>query len=47
MHTKSGLQGPIQDTRSVPADAKPGQQVALIVASANPREMAFRWIKPS
>lgn len=42
-HQTSGLQGPIQNTRDVPDDAEPHSQVRLIVASANPREIAFRW----
>ena len=44
-HLESGLQGPIQDTRNVAADAKPGQQVELTVASVSSREMAFKWAK--
>jgi len=42
-HESSGLQGPIQNSGDAPGDAKPGQSVELIVASANPREIAFRW----
>ena len=42
-HEASGLQGPIQNTGDAPGDAEPGQRVDLIVASANPREIAFRW----
>ncbi len=42
-HEPSGLEGPIQNTAKVPADAEPGQRVSLIVASANRREIAFRW----
>ena len=45
-HLNSGLEGPIQDTGNVPANAKPGQHVELTVASANPREIAFRWAEP-
>ena len=44
-HETSGLQGPIQNTDEVPADAEPGQRFRLIVASvsANQREVQFRW----
>ena len=44
-HEASGLQGPIQNTVEVPADAEPSQRVRLIVASvsANQRELYFRW----
>ena len=45
-HLDSGLQGPIHDSENVPADAKPGQRVLLTVASANEREIAFRWAEP-
>ena len=46
-HLESGLQGPIQDTINVPADAKPGQQVELTVAYVRANELAFKWAKPS
>ena len=42
-HEASGLQGPIQNSDDAPGDAEPDQSVDLIVASANPREIAFRW----
>lgn len=42
-HETSGLPGPIQNTGDAPSDAEPGQRVDLVVASANPREIAFRW----
>ena len=42
-HETSGLQGPIQNSGDAPGDAEPGQSVDLIVTSANPREIAFRW----
>ena len=44
-HESSGLQGPIQNTAEVPADAEAGQRVRLIVASvsANLSELHFRW----
>ena len=42
-HEPSGLQGPIQNTADVPGDEEPGNRVGLVVASVNPREIAFRW----
>ena len=45
-HEPSGLGGPIQNSRNVPSTAEPGQQVDLIVASANRREIAFSWPTP-
>jgi CRISPR-associated protein Cmr6 len=42
-HLDSGLQGPIQNTRDVPADAEPGQHVELTVAYVRSPEMAFKW----
>ncbi len=42
-HEPSGLGGPIQNTRDVPADRKVGDMLKLIVASANERELAFRY----
>ena len=42
-HETSGMQGPIQNAGDAPGDAELGQSVDLIVASANPREIAFRW----
>ena len=42
-HEPSGLQGPIQNTADVPGDAAPGSRVGLVVASINPRAIAFRW----
>ena len=42
-HEASGLKGPIQNPSDAPSDAEPDQSVDLIVASANPREIAFRW----
>jgi CRISPR-associated protein Cmr6 len=41
-HDPSGLVGPIQNTRDVPAAARPGDRVTLIVASVSSREIAFR-----
>lgn len=42
-HEPSGLSGPIQNSADVPGDKKPGDKLPLIVASANPREIAFRY----
>jgi len=42
-HEPSGLTGPIQNSADVPADRKAGDKLTLIVASANPREIAFRY----
>ena len=42
-HEASGLSGPIQNTTDVPADEKAGDTLKLIVASANDRELAFRY----
>jgi len=42
-HGPSGLSGPIQNTGNVPGDKKAGDNVTLIVASANEREIAFRY----
>ena len=46
-HQESGLQGPIQDTDNVPANAKPGHQVELTVAYVRANEVAFKWGTPS
>ena len=45
-HSDSGLEGPIQDSHNVPADAEPGQRIELTVASVSVREMAFKWAEP-
>ena len=42
-HEPSGLQGPIQNAAAVPGDAAAGNRVGLVVASVNPRAIAFRW----
>ncbi|MBP7569106.1 MAG: type III-B CRISPR module RAMP protein Cmr6 [Acidobacteria bacterium] len=42
-HEPSGLVGPIQNTAEVPADAKPGDRLMLVVASVKEREMHFRF----
>ncbi|GIW75939.1 MAG: type III-B CRISPR module RAMP protein Cmr6 [Phycisphaerae bacterium] len=39
--------GPIQNSDQVPADAKPGDVVKLVIASVNNREAAFKWPQPS
>jgi len=46
-HDPSGLSGPIQNTEAVPPGMKPGDRVELIVASVNPREIAFRFSPPA
>ena len=45
-HEPSGLQGPIQNTASVPSNAASGQRAPLVVALVNPREIAFNWLTP-
>lgn len=35
--------GEIQNTDQVPADAKPGDQVRLVIASLNDQKAAFKW----
>ncbi len=47
MHEPSGLSGPIHNTAEVPADKKAGDQVKLVVASANAHEIAFRYPTPA
>ena len=42
-HEPSCLSGPIQNTGDVPSDKNPGDKLTLIVASANEREIAFRY----
>jgi len=42
-HEPTNLSGPIHNSADVPADKKPGDRLTLIVASANPREIAFRY----
>ena len=39
--------GPIQNSELVPADAKPGDVVKLVIASINDREVAFKWPLPA
>ncbi len=43
-HELSGLSGPIQNTGDVPGDKTAGDTLTLIVASANEREIAFRYL---
>lgn len=45
-HEPSGLEGPIQNSTVVPRDAEPGQRTTLLVAYANPSQIAFRWPLP-
>ena len=45
-HVDSGLEGPIQDSQNVPADAEPGQRVELTVASTSSTGMQFKWALP-
>ncbi len=42
-HIDSGLEGNMHDSENAPLDATVGQEVELIVASANIKLMAFRW----
>jgi CRISPR type III-B/RAMP module RAMP protein Cmr6 len=42
-HIATGISGPIQNTGDVPSDAQPGITLSLIVASAKPNEIAFRY----
>lgn len=43
LHEPSGMSGPIQNSPDVPGDQNAGDKLPLIVASANKREMAFRY----
>jgi CRISPR type III-B/RAMP module RAMP protein Cmr6 len=47
MHAPSGLSGPIQNSDAIPADKKPGENLKLIVAMTNEREIAFRYPTPT
>ena len=42
-HHPTGLTGPVQNSGDVPGDKNAGDTVTLIVASANEREIAFRY----
>lgn len=46
-HIGTGIAGPIQNSADVPADKQPNDQLVLIVVSANPREIAFRYPTPA
>ncbi len=45
LHEGSQLAGPIQNSADVPAEAKPGDKVEVVVAYATPRDIAFRYPK--
>ena len=45
-HEPTDLQGPIHNSVEVPDDAAAGQRVMLIVAHANPHDIAFNWPTP-
>ena len=47
MHEPSGLAGAIQNSGDVPTDKNVGDTLKLIVASANERELAFRFPTPA
>jgi CRISPR-associated protein Cmr6 len=42
-HQATGISGPLQNSNDVPGDKKAGDTVTLIVASANEKEIAFRY----
>lgn len=42
-HVASGIAGPIQNSGDVPGDKKAGDRLPLIVQSANPKEIAFKY----
>jgi CRISPR-associated protein Cmr6 len=42
-HQATGISGPVQNSNDVPGDKKAGDTVTLIVASANEKEIAFRY----
>ncbi|NLX98472.1 MAG: type III-B CRISPR module RAMP protein Cmr6 [Rhodopirellula sp.] len=42
-HVASGIAGPIQNGGDVPGDKKAGDRLPLIVQSANPKEIAFKY----
>jgi CRISPR type III-B/RAMP module RAMP protein Cmr6 len=46
-HEPSGLTGPVNNTGDVPSDKNPGDRLTLIVASANPRSIAFKYPTPA
>ncbi|MCZ7664443.1 MAG: TIGR03986 family CRISPR-associated RAMP protein [Thermoleophilia bacterium] len=43
LHEPTGLAGHIHNSSDVPAEAKPGDRLALVVASVSAREIAFRF----
>lgn len=43
IHEPSGLSGPIQNSGDVPSEKNAGDSLTLMVASANEREIAFRY----
>jgi len=43
---QTGIEGNIENSADVPTDAKPGEEVSLIVRIPNPRNAAFRWPTP-
>jgi CRISPR-associated protein Cmr6 len=47
MHEPSGLRGPINNSRDVPADKNVGDALRLIVTSVKEREIAFRYPTPA
>jgi CRISPR-associated protein Cmr6 len=42
-HLATGISGPVQNSGDVPADKKAGDRVMLIVHSANPKEITFKY----
>jgi len=46
-HDASGMSGPIQNSADVPADARPGDTVDLIVMSVDRHEIGFRYPTPA
>ncbi|WP_437207034.1 type III-B CRISPR module RAMP protein Cmr6 [Planctomicrobium sp. SH664] len=42
-HVATGISGPVQNTNEVPLDKQAGDTLSLIVASAKPSEIAFRY----
>ena len=45
-HEPSGLEGPVQNSREVPAHFRAGDRLTLTVASANKWEIACKWVPP-
>ena len=43
VHVATGIDGPIVNSKETPGDWKAGQEVELIVASANDQQISFRW----